>query len=216
MLNGQIERVDALADRGVAYMTLAHLGSNSAATTSWGWRSNATSRLSGFGCELIAALEARGVFVDLAHVNHAGVMHACELAKRPLLCTHIGARALHDHPRNLRDEAIDAIAATGGLIGVIFCPKFLTGRFLSPARCIAEHALYIADRVGHRHVALGSDFDGWIATLPKDMRDCADMPVVLQALSSVGFNADQIEDISWRNAWRMLRHGSLKAMAQAT
>lgn len=204
MLNGKLERVQELAGRGVAYMTLVHLGSNSAATTSWGWRANDTSRLSAFGEALVAELERCGVLIDLAHVNHPGIMHACELATRPLMCTHIGARALHDHPRNLRDEAIDAIAATGGVIGIIFCPKFLTGRFFSPARCIAEHARYVAERVGVRHVAMGSDFDGWVATIPSDMRDCLDVAKVRQGLQEVGFDPEEIEDIMWRNAHRVL------------
>lgn len=204
MLNKKLERVELLAGRGVAYMTLVHLGSNSAATTSWGLRANDTSSLSDFGVVLVGELERHGILVDLAHVNHPGIMHACEVATKPLMCTHIGVRALHDHPRNLRDDAIDAIAETGGVIGIIFCPKFLTGKFFSPARCIAEHARYIAERVGVQHVAMGSDFDGWVATIPSDMRDCLDVVKVRQALREVGFSPDEVEDAMWRNAQRVL------------
>lgn len=204
MLNKRLERVEELAGRGVAYMTLVHLGSNSAATTSWGIGSNADRGLSELGVELIAELERCGILVDLAHVNHAGVMQACEVATKPLMCTHIGARALSNHPRNLSDEAIDAIAETGGVIGVIFCPKFLTNRFFSSSLCIAEHARYMADRVGVAHVALGSDFDGWVATIPNDMRDCRDISKVREALGEVGFSAKEVEDVMWRNAFEVL------------
>lgn len=204
MLNKKLERVEVLAARGVTYMTLVHLGSNSAATTSWGLRANAEAPLSDLGVALVAELERCGILIDLAHVSHAGVMHACSLATRPLMCTHIGAYTLSPHPRNLRDEAIDAIAATGGVIGVIFCPKFLTNRFFAPSRCIAEHARYIADRVGVAHVALGSDFDGWVATIPDDMRDCRDISKVRLALAEVGFSPEEREDILWRNALRVL------------
>ncbi len=204
MLNRRLERVEELAQRGVAYMTLVHLGSNSAATTSWGLRANPSKKLSDLGVALIAELERCGIIVDLAHVNHAGVMHACEVATKPLMCTHIGARALHDHPRNMRDEAIDAIAETGGVIGIIFCPKFLTGKFFSPSRCVVEHARYIAERVGVEHVAMGSDFDGWVATIPHDMRDCLDVVKIRHGLAEVGFSPDEVEDIMWRNARRVL------------
>ena len=204
MLNRRLERVEELAQRGVAYMTLAHLGSNSAATTSWGIGANATDRLSDLGVALIAELERCGILVDLAHVNHPGVMHACEVATKPLMCTHIGSRALCDHPRNLYDEAIDAIAQTGGVIGVIFCPKFLTNKFFASSHCIAAHARHIADRVGVAHVALGSDFDGWVATIPNDMRDCRDISRVQGALLEVGFSSEEVEAILWRNSLEVL------------
>lgn len=208
MLNRRLERVEELAAQGIAYMTLVHLGSNSAATTSWGLRADATSRLSDLGVALIEELERHGVLVDLAHVNHAGVMHACEVATRPLMCTHIGVNAVHAHPRNLRDEAIDAIAETGGVIGVIFCPAFLCGRLWCTSQEIVRHVLYLIERVGVEHVALGSDFDGWIATIPHDMRDCRDVFRIRDALGEAGLSSDEVEGVMWRNARRLLSPGA--------
>lgn len=204
MLNRKLERVELLKQRGISYLTLAHLGSNSAAYTGWGLYSNQTIGLSGYGKDLVRELERHEILVDLAHVNHPGVMDACAIATRPLMCTHTMARGLYDHPRGLRDEAAVAIAKTGGVIGVIFCPKFLTGKFFSPSRAIVEHVLYLVNLVGVEHVALGSDFDGWVATIPSDMRDCRDVHLIAEGLLAAGMSSSNVQRVMWGNALRML------------
>jgi membrane dipeptidase len=64
---------------------------------------------------------------------------------------------------------------------------------------IAEHARYVAERIGTRHVALGSDFDG--ATIPGELGDVAGLPKLVEALRSAGFGEDELEGVCWRN-WR--------------
>ncbi len=204
MLNKKVERVADLARLGVQYLTLVHLGSNSAATTAWGWGADDAKGLTPFGEEVVRACEEHDVLIDLAHVNHRGVLDACALATRPVMCTHSGARSLHDHPRLLRDEAIDAIAATGGVIGVIFGPAFLSGKLRDDTSCILDHIEYIADRVGVEHAALGSDFDGWMATIPSDMRDCRDIINVPKGLEARGWASEDIEAVCRGNALRVL------------
>jgi membrane dipeptidase len=64
---------------------------------------------------------------------------------------------------------------------------------------IAEHARYVADRIGVEHVALGSDFDG--TTIPAGVGDVAGVAHVLDALRTAGFEEQELEAIAWRN-WR--------------
>ena len=204
MLNGDLGRVEQLARRHIAYMTLTHFSKNSAATTGWGRRANATDGLTDFGRALIGELEAHDILLDLAHVNTPGVLEACERSTRPVLCTHTGCRALHDHPRNITDAEIDAIAATGGVIGIIFAPMFLTGRALVDSSCVLDHIEHVIKRVGIEHVALGSDFDGWLATIPRDMRDCRDVSRLFEGLAARGYTPEQVERIATGNALDLL------------
>lgn len=208
MLDGRLERVEELARRNVAYMTLTHFSRNSAATPSMGRGANEVDRLSPFGVELVAALEENGILVDLAHVNTPGVLHACAVATRPVFCTHTGVKAVHDHARNISDEEIDAIAETGGVIGLIFAPIFLAGRLRATTEVVADHLEHIVDRVGLRHVAIGSDYDGWLPSIPADQRDCRDIGRLGDILRTRGWDEGALRALYSDNARRLLSRGS--------
>ena len=204
MLNGDVERVATLAERQVAYLTLTHFSKNSAATPSMGRGANEVDGLTGFGRELIAALEDVGVTIDLAHVNTPGVLEACAVADRPVLCTHTGVKSVHEHARNITDEEIDAIAATGGVIGIMFAPVFLAGRLRADTSWVVDHIEYVIERVGVQHVAIGSDYDGWLPTIPSDHRDCRDIKRVSDELFLRGYPEDAVERVMHRNALEVL------------
>ncbi len=125
------------------------------------------------------------------------------LDRGPLVASHSGAHALAATSRNLTDDQLDAIATSGGLVGIIFACRFLRADFAddadTPLRSIVQHARYVADRIGVEHVALGSDFDG--ATVPAELGDAAGLPALLDAFADDGFSASEIEAIAWTN-WR--------------
>lgn len=204
MLNGKVERVEQLAQRHVAYMTLTHFCKNAAATPSMGRGANETDGLTAFGREVVAALEEHNVVVDLAHVNMPGVLGACEAATKPLFCTHTGVKGVHDVARNISDEAIDAIAELNGVIGIIFSPNFLAGTRKADSNAVVDHMEYVIDRVGAKHVALGSDYDGWLPAIPSDMRDCRDIGVVADIMRRRGHDDDTIDRVYHRNAQELL------------
>jgi membrane dipeptidase len=105
--------------------------------------------------------------------------------------------------RNLTDAQLDEIGRTGGLVGVVFACPFLRPDFGedadTPVALIAEHARYIAERIGPEHVALGSDFDG--APVPAALGGAAGMPLVLDALRGAGFSEAEVRGVAWEN-WR--------------
>lgn len=204
MLNGDVDRVFELAARNIAYLTLTHFSRNAAATPSMGRGSNEQDGLTDFGRELVVALEEHEIVIDLSHLNMPGVLDTCAIAKKPLFATHSGAQSVRQHPRLLSDEAIDAIAELDGVIGVIFAPTFLAGKLRADSNCVVDHIEYIIDRVGPRHVALGSDYDGWLPSIPSDMRDCRDVGVVAEIMRARGIGEDVIEKIYWRNAEELL------------
>jgi membrane dipeptidase len=105
--------------------------------------------------------------------------------------------------RNLTDRQLDAIASSGGLVGIVYACPFLRADFAdvpdTPLALIARHAAYVAERLGVAHVALGSDFDG--ATIPAELGDVAGVPKLLEALAHVGFSTAERQAIAWGN-WR--------------
>ena len=155
------------------------------------------------GVQLVKRCAELGILVDLAHMNEAGFWNVADLALGPLVFSHTGAHALSAASRNLTDAQIDAIGSTGGLMGIVYASPFLRADFHNdpdtPLALIAEHARYVADRIGTAHVALGSDFDG--ATIPADLGDVTGLPRLIDALAVVGFGASEIDDICWNN-WR--------------
>lgn len=155
------------------------------------------------GRALVRRCAALGVVVDLSHLNEAGFWDVVALAPGPLVASHSGVHALCATSRNLTDAQLDVIAASGGLVGIVFACPFLRADFSDSTDTsidlIARHARYVADRIGVAHVALGSDFDG--APIPAEVGDAAGMPRVLDALSRAGFTEDEIAAIAWDN-WR--------------
>ncbi len=208
MLNGQMERVEEMAARDVAYMTLAHFSKNSAATPSLGRGANESDGLTGFGKELVSELERHGIFIDVAHVNTPGVLDVCAQATHPVLCTHTGLKGAHDHARNITDAEIDAIKGTGGMIGVMFAPCFMADSLRADTRCVLDHLEYVLDRAGPDHVAIGSDLDGWLPTIPSDMRDCKDAWRVADGLLARGWEQEVVDKVTHLNALRILSGGT--------
>jgi membrane dipeptidase len=155
------------------------------------------------GRALVRRCAELGILIDLSHLNEAGFWDVAALEPGPLVASHSGVHALCAASRNLTDAQLDAIGASGGLVGIVFACQFLRADFSedtdTPIALIAQHARYVADRIGVEHVALGSDFDG--APIPADLGDAAGMQRVLRELDDAGFGSKEIEAIAWRN-WR--------------
>jgi membrane dipeptidase len=113
--------------------------------------------LSRFGRGLVERLDRAGVLVDVSHVGTRTSLEAIEVAAGPVIASHSNARALCDTPRNLTDEVIDAIGASGGVVGVCAFPAFVSEHDPSLERLV-DHALYIGDRIGIERVSLGLDY----------------------------------------------------------
>lgn len=204
-INGRLERVEQLYEAGVRYLTLAHFNRNRAATPAMGWGKNEHEGLSGFGRELVAELDRVGIIVDCAHLNEPCRLEAARLSRRPVWVTHSGVKGVLDHARNVSDASIDAIAATGGLIGIIFAPIFISGRLFGGVDDIIRHIRYVGERVGLEHVAVGTDFDGFIPSLPAGIADMSQLPVFTAALLGAGFSDDETRAILGGNVLRFLR-----------
>ena len=155
------------------------------------------------GQALVRRCSELGILVDLSHLNEAGFWDVQRADVGPMVASHSAAHALCASSRNLTDRQLDAIGASGGLVGIVYATPFLRADFAddpdTPLELIAQHAAYVAERIGVEHVGLGSDFDG--ATVPDPVGDVTGVPKVLDALGETGFSPDEVAAIAWGN-WR--------------
>ena len=126
----------------------------------------------------------------------------------PLIASHSGVHALAPASRNLTDAQLDAIAASGGLVGVVYAVRFVRADGAedldTPLETIAAHVRHVADRIGVDHVGFGSDFDG--GEIPSALGDAAGLPRLLEALRADGFTEEELRAIAWDNWRRVLEH----------
>jgi membrane dipeptidase len=198
------DALDLLDDR-ILRVTLVHLSSSSLGVTS----SPLTRRDSGltaFGREYVEALDAKRIFVDLAHINRRGFFDAVEAhdPSLPLIVTHTGVSAVHQHWRNLDDEQLRAIADSGGTIGIMYQASFLgPSTYRGRAEWIADHLVHVVATVGEDHASLGSDWDGAIVP-PTDLATCLELPRVVELLLRRGLRPEAIQKILGGNFLRAL------------
>lgn len=197
-LEGRVERVAELARRGVRFLSLTHLSNNELGGTSTPGHRNRP--LSALGGAVLEAMAAARLTLDLAHAAPAMVPRLLEYPG-PVFCSHAGLAAVHPHWRNLDDATLRAVADRGGVVGVIFAPRFLGGRTLGH---LVRHVRHGLDVMGEEGVALGSDFDGMVP-LPQGMRDVRDLPLVTQALLDSGLAPSVVERVMGANLTRFIR-----------
>src|SRR5205085_11848213 len=146
---------------------------------------------------------ARRIVVDLAHVNRAGFWDALAVHDRstPAIVSHTGVRGVHDVWRNIDDDQIRAIAATGGVVGIMFHSGFLGE---ASAEAVVRHLEHVVDVGGEDCAALGSDWDGFIVP-PRDLRTVADLPVLLATMQTRGFSEARMAKVAGANYLRVVQ-----------
>ena len=128
-IEGSLANLRTLYARGARYLTLTWNNGNAWAGSSIGSGGTRTGGLTPFGRQVIAELEQLGMLVDVSHVSDATLDDVLRVATRPVIASHSSARALAEHPRNLTDAQLRAIAATGGVVNVNFFARFIDVRF---------------------------------------------------------------------------------------
>ena len=137
------------------------------------------------------------MLVDVAHAAPRTIADVLAIATRPVIDTHTGVRGTCDNQRNLSDEEVRGIAATGGVVGIGYWDTATCG---TDAASVARSIRYAARVAGVEHVALGSDFDGAV----NEPFDTTGVVQVTDALLAEGFNEDEIRMIMGGNVFRLL------------
>lgn len=114
--------------------------------------------LSRFGKALVTEMNQHQIAVDIAHAGVRTSLETIETSTRPVIASHANARAVCEHPRNLPDEVIKAVAASGGVIGLCAYPSFVSAKPQPSLDQLIDHAVHIADLAGAAHIGLGLDF----------------------------------------------------------
>ena len=145
-------------NRGVVYMTLCHNGDNDICDSARG--NGEHGGLSPFGREVVEQMNRLGMLVDMSHASEKSFYDALELSKVPIVCSHSSARALCDHPRNLTDDQMRALAKRDGVAQTTVYAGFLRKEGEATIIDAIEHLCHAAKIMGVEHVGLGTDFDG--------------------------------------------------------
>lgn len=199
--SGVLERLALLARRGVRYLGLLHFSKNALGAPAYGYRTDDDQGLTPLGHEVVDACARLGVLIDLAHINRRGFFDVVARRPGPLLVTHTGVAGVTPHWRNIDDEQLRAVADSGGVVGIIFAPRFLGQDGMQG---VVEHLSHVIRIAGADSVALGSDWDGFVrpsSALPSP----AELPHLTEALLRAGHSPAVVHKLLGDNVLRVLR-----------
>lgn len=154
-----LKNVETFAKMGVTYITLCHNGNNDicdSAADGPEWNG-----LSPFGKEVVHEMNRLGIMVDISHTAESTFWDAIETSNVPIVASHSAARALCDHPRNLTDEQLKALAQKNGVVQLCLYKGFINSDAEKASLSDAiRHICHIAELIGTDYIGIGSDFDG--------------------------------------------------------
>lgn len=122
-IEGSLDKLEHLADRGVGYMTLTH-------SDTLPWADSATDEaqhggLTEFGREVVRTMNRIGMLVDISHVSTATMRDALTVSEAPVIASHSNAAALAPHPRNMPDDVLADVGRRGGIVMAVFFSGFV-------------------------------------------------------------------------------------------
>jgi len=204
VIENDISKLISFYDAGMRYLTLTWNNSTDWAVSASDSRSS-TVGLSDFGKRVIRTLDSLGVIIDVSHVGIKTIEDVLEITGNPIIATHSGVRAIQNSSRNLYDKQIQAIAASGGVIGIVFYPPFLKSGRTATVEDLVKHIDYIVNLVGIDYVAIGSDYDGIGSNKVNGMKDVSQFPNLTFALLQHGYSKSDVRKILGGNFLRVFR-----------
>ncbi len=201
-IENDITKLKTLYQKGMRYLTITWNNSLDWAVSAQDSRS-ATVGLSEFGRKVIRTLDTLGVMIDVSHVGIKTIEDILAVTKNPIIASHSGVRSIRNHCRNLYDNQILAIASSGGVIGIVFYPPFLTSSGTAYIDDVADHIDYIVNLAGVDYVGLGSDFDGIGTNTVQGLDDVTKFPDLTLELLRRGYSQADVEKILGGNFMRV-------------
>ncbi|KUK10354.1 MAG: Zn-dependent dipeptidase, microsomal dipeptidase-like protein [Clostridia bacterium 41_269] len=161
--------------------------------------------LSNFGIEVIKEMNNLGMLIDVSHLNQGGFWDVIRYSEYPVIASHSNVYEICNHPRNINQKQIKALAEKDGVICITFVPFLLRKCFdTAEAEDVVTHIKYIKKLVGVDYIGIGSDFDG-TESMPKGLEHVGKMPFLIELLSKNGFKDSEIEKIMGGNIIRLLK-----------
>lgn len=199
-IEGSIEKLRHFAQRGIVYMTLCHNGDNDICDSAKG--SQTHNGISAFGKEVVREMNRLGIMVDLSHASEKSFYDALEISQQPIVCSHSSCRALCDHPRNLTDQQMRALAAKGGVMQVTLYHGFLRTDGEATIENAMAHLDHAIEVMGIDHVGLGTDFDGDGGI--RGLANSAELLHFTRRLIEHGYSTEDIQKIWGGNFLRVM------------
>ncbi len=153
-----LDLLDEYRNRGVVYITLCHNGDNDICDSARG--KNEHGGLSRFGKDVVARMNDLGLMIDLSHSAESTFWDVLKESRVPVVCSHSSCKVLCNHPRNLTDEQMRALAEKGGVMQVTFYNGFLKEEGQATIEDALNHIDHAVSVMGIDHVGIGTDFDG--------------------------------------------------------
>ena len=190
-LEGDLKNLKHFADRGIVYMTLCHNGDNDICDSAKG--SNTHNGVSDFGKKVIREMNKLGIMVDLSHASEKSFYDALEISQQPIVCSHSSCRALCDHPRNLTDDQMRALAKKGGIMQITLYTGFLRSDGEATMEDVMAHLEHAIEVMGIDHVGIGTDFDGDGGV--RGLANASELLNLTRQLKARGYSDDDIQKI---------------------
>ena len=200
-LEGDVRRVRHFARRGVVYITLCHNGDNDLCDSARG--SQTHGGVSPFGAKVIKKMNELGLMVDLSHASEKSFYDALALSRTPIVCSHSSCRALCDHPRNLTDDQMRALALRGGVCQITLYPGFLRQEGEATILDAMAHLDHAVSVMGIDHVGLGTDFDGDGGV--RGLADASELTLFTRQLLQRRYSEQDIQKLWGGNFLRVMR-----------
>lgn len=207
-LDSSLDDLDRIPDDLVVRVTIVHLSSSRiGVTSSPAAGARRDDGLSTFGKDFVRRLDEKRILVDLAHINRAGFWDAVAVhdPSLPLIVTHTGVNGVHKHWRNLDDDQLQAVADSGGVIGVMYQSSFLGEPYWGGrSDAVVRHLAHIVETVGEDFAALGSDWDGAICP-PRDLRGPLELPRLVEHMLRRRWSPERIQKVLGGNFLRCVQ-----------
>ncbi len=204
IIDDDIRRLDVLYEQGVRLMTLLWNYENCIGFPSSRDARVMQSGLKPFGFSAVERMNELGMLIDVSHMSDGGFWDVIKHSKVPVIASHSNVRKLCNHPRNLSDEMIRALAEAGGVQGLNLYPYFLHGSGNVTACHMAAHMQHMYRVGGEDVVAIGTDFDGFDEG-ESEITHIGQMEKLYHALGRCGFTERQLEKFCYKNALRVMK-----------
>lgn len=203
LLYDDIDRLDALYEKGVRLITLTWNGENSIGYPNSLDAKEHLRGLKPFGIEAVKRMNQLGIIIDVSHLSEGGFYDVAKYSTKPFVASHSCARALCNNQRNLTDDQLKCIAEHDGVVGVNFYAPFLKENSdYSKTDDILEHMKYMISVMGDDHVAIGSDFDGIDCGV--EISDYGRFGQLVERMNKE-FSEETVRKICYENAQRVLK-----------
>lgn len=188
-------------DKGIVYMTLCHNGDNDICDSARG--NGEHGGLSDFGRDVVKEMNRLGIMVDLSHAAESTFWEAMKASSTPIVCSHSSCKSLCDHPRNLTDQQMKALAENGGVMQVTMYNGFLRTDGKATIKDAIRHINHAVSIMGIEHVGIGTDFDG-DGGVP-GLANASELVNLTKELLREGYTEEQLRLLWGENFLRVMR-----------